>query len=1058
MTSTQLTRDDAIVALAQTVPPGRDVLSAMEMEQLREVTGRLSALQAEAGRQELARFRALRDRGLDPDQAALTEVLAGRVIIVTGGTGCIGSSLLGELTRYRPARLVSLSRGLTPAWEVVDGVEYRHVDIRDADELDRMVAQVRPDIVFHLAAQHNPALAEVDVSRTFSTNVVGSANVFGACRRHGAAVVHASTGKAMRPYSSDVYAASKKMSEWLLHDAMRDGTLRAAAARFTHVVDNSIIYRRLQTWIESDSPIRLHDPETFFYLQSAHEAAQLLLCASVALSDSELRLATIRDVGMPISLLDLAIGAMADQGDGVVPLYLCGREPGYDHSVYPGLYDPYLSGDRSPLINAFEAENCWTAPFCEEVDLCLVRADHDPGTLALIQNLGAAAMSDADPALLRKRAEECGWAVLTSVVAALPTGALARQLQLVGQVPAEEFAPRDRQILAVVGWELRRRGEIDDLSQIPHLATGRHAAAGQRDRADGTRIPTQVDRSAAKTRVGHELPVAAGAGAAVAAVAGGSVPTRRRADPPPFDINLDVGDDEKHFYFGPQARWYLVLRFVAFIGLMISLVRFTYSEARISALLIVIACLAIVSLISLYTSTRPRRMDLTDHRRVVSGWRYRSDSNAPSVDVFLPTAGEPLTVLENTYRRVAALDYPGVVSVYVLDDGARAEVADLAGTYGFTYLTRPDRGRLKKAGNLAFGYANSNGEVIAVLDADFAPRADYLLELVPYLDDESIGIVQSPQYFQTFGLTSWLQRAAGATQELFYRWVQPSRDAIDAPICVGTCALYRRASLAAAGGFAQIQHSEDVHTGVKILGAGYSVRYVPIVLSKGECPDSLSAFMSQQYRWCAGSMSLMTNADFRKMKLTFKQRLCFWSGFGYYITTALAAFAALVPPIFLLWFEPQAIRPENYLWLVPALLVYPLTRIMNVGDWRLNVLRVQLVYAYCHAVSIWDTYRGGLAEWVATGAAKRTPLTTKITRLMTVWISLTQAALWGGVVWVLITGALSFAQLWPLVVFSGITAYIQLPLLWITRRSPAPQPKPSTKAPRMTVTLPEKVA
>jgi cellulose synthase (UDP-forming) len=61
---------------------------------------------------------------------------------------------------------------------------------------------------------------------------------------------------------------------------------------------------------------------------------------------------------------------------------------------------------------------------------------------------------------------------------------------------------------------------------------------------------------------------------------------------------------------------------------------------------------------------------------------------------------------------------------------------------------------------------------------------------------------------------SWLQRGAGATQELFYRWIQPSRDRAGAPICVGTCAVYRLAALASVGGFAQIEHSEDVHTGI----------------------------------------------------------------------------------------------------------------------------------------------------------------------------------------------------------------------------------------------------
>lgn len=1013
MTATQNTRDDAVAMLADAVPTGRNTLAAKEIDSLRALTRELVAGRADAGRHQLARFRALRDRGLDLDPAALGRAIDGRVVLVTGGTGCIGSTLLEELSRLRPASLVSVSRGITPPWSVVDRVDYRTADVRDADQLDAVFTQVRPDIVFHLAAQHDPALAEVEVARTFATNVLGSANVFGACRRHGAAVVHASTGKAMRPFSSDVYAASKKMGEWLLHEEMRDGTLRAAAARFTHVVDNSIIYRRLRTWVDIDSPIRLHDPETYFYLQSAREAAQLLLCAALSVGPGELQVAAIRDVGLPLSLLDLAVGVLDEHG-GDVPIYLCGREPGYDHSVYPGLYDPARSGDLSPLVNAFEAVDCHPAPACGEVDLFVVRIEPDPGTRALLENLQATAAAGADPALLRKRADECGWAILSGTVAAQPTSVLRRQLHLVGPVPAGELSARDRQIIKVVGWELGRRGEHDDLARVAHLTTG-GARPEPDERAGEPRIPAPATRSAVA----------------------GPVVSRRRADPAPFDAAVDVDDDEKDLYFGPQARWYLVLRFIAFVGLMISLVRFSYSEARISALFLVIACLAIVSLISLYTSTRPRRSNLADHRRLVASWPHRHDPHAPGVDVFLPTAGEPLAVLERTYRRVAALDYPGVVEVYVLDDGARPEVAALARTYGFTYLTRPDRGRLKKAGNLAFGYAASGGDVIAVLDADFAPRPDYLLELMPYLDDRSIGIVQSPQYFQTFGLTSWLQRAAGATQELFYRWVQPSRDAIDAPICVGTCALYRRAALAAAGGFAQIQHSEDVHTGVKILRAGYAVRYVPIVLSKGECPDSLSAFMSQQYRWCAGSMSLMTSSEFRHMKLTFRQRLCFWSGFGYYITTAVAAFAALVPPIFLLWFEPQAIRPENYLWLVPAVLVYPLTRVMNVGDWRLTVLRVQLIYAYCHAVSIWDTYRGGLAEWVATGAVTKTPLTTKITRVMTVWIALTQTALWSGVVMVLLTGALSLAQMWPLIVLSGVTAYIQVPLLWMSRRAPS---------------------
>jgi cellulose synthase (UDP-forming) len=317
---------------------------------------------------------------------------------------------------------------------------------------------------------------------------------------------------------------------------------------------------------------------------------------------------------------------------------------------------------------------------------------------------------------------------------------------------------------------------------------------------------------------------------------------------------------------------------VTFVSLIASLSRFSIEDPHLSFIMVIVLMLVGVSLVSLYTSTRPRRINLDSHEHRVRTWR---PTDPPSVDVFLPTAGEPIAVLDNTYRHVAALDYPGLINVLVLDDGARDEVRDLADRYGFGYLSRPDRGRMKKAGNLDYGYRHSAGDVIAILDADFAVRPDFLANLVPYLDDPSVGIVQSPQFFETRGGGPWLQRAAGAAQELFYRWVQPSRDALGAPICVGTCAVYRRDALEAAGGFTQIEHSEDVHTGVAIMSAGYSVRYVPIVLAKGLCPDGIHPFVNQQYRWCVGSMSLMVNRDFQSMPLSWRKRRCLRSGFGY---------------------------------------------------------------------------------------------------------------------------------------------------------------------------------
>jgi cellulose synthase (UDP-forming) len=96
---------------------------------------------------------------------------------------------------------------------------------------------------------------------------------------------------------------------------------------------------------------------------------------------------------------------------------------------------------------------------------------------------------------------------------------------------------------------------------------------------------------------------------------------------------------------------------------------------------------------------------------------------------------------------------------------------------------------------------NSQAPLIAVFDAHFVPRPDFLRHLVPYLDDESVGIVQSPQCFESVHVRSCIERAARAAQELFFRWMQPARDAEGAAVCCGTNAVYRRSAIEAAGGF-----------------------------------------------------------------------------------------------------------------------------------------------------------------------------------------------------------------------------------------------------------------
>ena len=300
---------EIIEMMRAAAPPGQPHLGDTAVRQLQRLTGSLITAKGGAS-EEYERFRAISQRALCLPEALLTEWLQGAVVLVTGGTGCIGSTLMAQLAALRPSRLVSLGRGVTSDRPRLPGAEYLRADIRDRDRLDALIRDIRPDVIFHVAAQRNPGLAEVEVHRTVCTNVLGTRNVLAAAADAGVPqVVCASTGKALRPYSPDVYAASKRAAEWIA-SMSSGGDLRCSAGRFTHVVDNSIVVHRLHEWAKGGI-VRLHSTEIAFYIQSALESAQLLLIAGLGAVRGAFRVHAITDLGWPVSLLDLTVGVLA---------------------------------------------------------------------------------------------------------------------------------------------------------------------------------------------------------------------------------------------------------------------------------------------------------------------------------------------------------------------------------------------------------------------------------------------------------------------------------------------------------------------------------------------------------------------------------------------------------------------------------------------------------------------------------------------------------------------------------------------------------------------------
>jgi len=348
----------------------------------------------------------------------------------------------------------------------------------------------------------------------------------------------------------------------------------------------------------------------------------------------------------------------------------------------------------------------------------------------------------------------------------------------------------------------------------------------------------------------------------------------------------------------------------------------------------------------------------------------------PNIDIFLPVCGEGLAVLSNTWRGVAEVieHYRGTVTAWVLDDAADSNTEALAMSYGFNYRVRPDRPHLKKAGNLRSAFNVTDGKYILILDADFRPIAEILDHMLPYLElNPSLAIVQSPQYFRITPGQTHIQRGAAYVQELYYRLIQVVRQHYGAANCVGSCALYRREALAQMGGTAPRHHSEDLWTGVMVQSLGWDpVEYIPLALTSGLCPDTVKAFYNQQYRWCAGTLSLIRSREFwYDLKIGLAARYFYVQGFLYYAVTSALYLLYPVMGVYISLRLPDQIA--NYLFFTyfikfvseAGLLIF-WTR----APFGSYYFLARYVAYTSHVLAIWDALLSKTMEWVPTGAVR----------------------------------------------------------------------------------------
>jgi NADP-dependent 3-hydroxy acid dehydrogenase YdfG len=345
-----------IGAMQRLVPAHAPVPQSVEvLASLTELTNDLIRVYQGQGKLRENPFTEAANRRIHLYEDAIRSEVTGKVILVTGGEGCVGQALITSLIDLGADRIVCLDKAKLAAERLVqsEGLVYRTVDIRDGAAVMDTFAAVQPQIVFHLAAQRLPGLAEIEIRETITTNLIGTCNVIKACQAYQIEkCMFSSTGKASRYYTADVYAASKKLCEWLFAKAALAGNTIYAAVRFTHILDNSSIEDKIATGIENGI-VNLHKPDIDLLPQNVSEANYLLLNGLLEAVPQQLKILIVRDLGWPIDLLELVLYKIAQSGKKV-PLYFNGLQAGYDEPFFHGQFDPTLGTEVNPLISAIK--------------------------------------------------------------------------------------------------------------------------------------------------------------------------------------------------------------------------------------------------------------------------------------------------------------------------------------------------------------------------------------------------------------------------------------------------------------------------------------------------------------------------------------------------------------------------------------------------------------------------------------------------------------------------------------------------------------------------------
>ena len=336
----------------------------------------------------------------------------------------------------------------------------------------------------------------------------------------------------------------------------------------------------------------------------------------------------------------------------------------------------------------------------------------------------------------------------------------------------------------------------------------------------------------------------------------------------------------------------------------------------------------------------------------------------PTLDIIITTAGEPLAVIEETVSAVISLAYPH--ETYIFDDGRVREVRALASKLGAKYISRKDRSHAK-AGNINYGLKYCTGEFFAIIDADHIVKPEFVSTLFPFMVDDTVAMVQSPQHYTN--TDEFIAAGAAQAQEVFYKYVCPSKNISNSAFCVGTNMIFRRAAIDDVGGIA-LNKSEDIWTSLRLHENGWHTIFVNQVLAEGQAPATIVSYFRQQQRWATGGLKMLFHYNpLRSSKLHLDQRVQYLMSNSFFLV-GISILVYLSFPLLYLLFGIKPLATEDTLyWALHYLpffvLYYSLTWLLT-GRLHIATIAVSLATFYPYILALLSVLLNQEQEWRVT--------------------------------------------------------------------------------------------